>query len=172
RFRARRRSGRAALGMAENPSTESEQLLISCPPRRRQPMPRIALAGYALFLLTAFGLRTAVHLWRTGRTGFVAPSALAGAAERLGAVLFVVALVAAGSAPALELAGIVEPVPFLDVPAVHALGILLAAAGMVLTLWAQLGMGDSWRVGVDAAERTSLVTHGLFGRVRNPIFSG
>ena len=135
-------------------------------------MPRIALAGYALFLLTAFGLRTVLHLWRTGRTGFVAPSALAGPDERLGAVLFVVALVAAGSAPALQLAGIVEPLPFLDVPAIHALGVVLAAAGIVLTLWAQLGMGDSWRIGVDAAERTSLVTHGLFGRVRNPIFTG
>ena len=135
-------------------------------------MPRTELAGYALFLLTAFGLRTALHLRRTGRTGFVAPSAIAGSAERLGAVLFVAALIAAGSAPALELAGIVEPLPILDVPAVHAVGIVLAAVGIVLTLWAQLAMGDSWRVGVDAAERTELVTHGLFARVRNPIFTG
>ena len=32
-------------------------------------------------------------------------------------------------------------------------------------------MGDSWRIGVDADERTALVTGGLFGHVRNPIFS-
>ncbi|MFV2008722.1 MULTISPECIES: methyltransferase family protein [unclassified Micromonospora] len=32
-------------------------------------------------------------------------------------------------------------------------------------------MGASWRVGVDPGERTALVTHGLFGIVRNPIFT-
>jgi protein-S-isoprenylcysteine O-methyltransferase Ste14 len=32
-------------------------------------------------------------------------------------------------------------------------------------------MGASWRVGVDAAERTELVTGGLFARVRNPVFT-
>jgi protein-S-isoprenylcysteine O-methyltransferase Ste14 len=32
-------------------------------------------------------------------------------------------------------------------------------------------MGDSWRVGVDPAERTELVTDGPFALVRNPIFA-
>ena len=32
-------------------------------------------------------------------------------------------------------------------------------------------MGESWRIGVDVQERTSLVTAGVFGLVRNPIFS-
>ena len=32
-------------------------------------------------------------------------------------------------------------------------------------------MGASWRIGVDATERTDLVTTGLFAVVRNPIFS-
>jgi protein-S-isoprenylcysteine O-methyltransferase Ste14 len=32
-------------------------------------------------------------------------------------------------------------------------------------------MGASWRIGVDPGERTALVTQGIFGRVRNPIFS-
>ena len=32
-------------------------------------------------------------------------------------------------------------------------------------------MGRSWRIGVDADESTSLVTHGLFRYARNPIFS-
>ena len=32
-------------------------------------------------------------------------------------------------------------------------------------------MGTSWRIGVDARERTELVTTGLFGYVRNPIFA-
>ena len=134
-------------------------------------MPRTALAAYALFLLVAFGLRTAIHFRRTGRTGFVRPSAFTHGAERLVAVLFVAALVAAAAAPLLQLAGRVAPAAALDGPLVHVLGLALGLAGIALTLWAQLSMGDSWRVGVDAAERTALVTAGPFRLVRNPIFS-
>ena len=32
-------------------------------------------------------------------------------------------------------------------------------------------MGDSWRIGVDPSETTTLVRTGVFGRVRNPIFT-
>lgn len=32
-------------------------------------------------------------------------------------------------------------------------------------------MGASWRIGVDPNDRTDLVTAGLFGMVRNPIFT-
>lgn len=32
-------------------------------------------------------------------------------------------------------------------------------------------MGSSWRVGVDASEKTDLVTGGPFALVRNPIFA-
>jgi protein-S-isoprenylcysteine O-methyltransferase Ste14/precorrin-6B methylase 2 len=133
-------------------------------------MPRTALAAYVVFLLLAFGLRSVIHWRRTGRTGFVRPSAIAHGAERLVAVLFVAALVAAAAGPLLQLAGRVHPVAALDTPLVHALGLAFGAGGIALTLWAQLGMGDSWRIGVDATERTALVTAGPFGIVRNPIF--
>jgi protein-S-isoprenylcysteine O-methyltransferase Ste14 len=33
-------------------------------------------------------------------------------------------------------------------------------------------MGDSWRVGVDQSESTSLITHGVFSYARNPVFTG
>jgi protein-S-isoprenylcysteine O-methyltransferase Ste14 len=32
-------------------------------------------------------------------------------------------------------------------------------------------MGDSWRIGVDPGETTTLVRTGVFGWVRNPIFT-
>jgi protein-S-isoprenylcysteine O-methyltransferase Ste14 len=32
-------------------------------------------------------------------------------------------------------------------------------------------MGDSWRIGVDRNETTTLVRRGVFGWVRNPIFT-
>src|SRR5262249_26335859 len=39
------------------------------------------------------------------------------------------------------------------------------------TVYAQVDMGDSWRVGVDPSETTTLVRSGVFGWVRNPIFT-
>ncbi|MFB7368418.1 methyltransferase family protein [Streptomyces sp. NPDC056222] len=43
--------------------------------------------------------------------------------------------------------------------------------GITATPAAQSAMGASWRVGVDAAERTTLVTTGMFAGVRNPVFT-
>lgn len=48
-------------------------------------------------------------------------------------------------------------------------GLGLMSVGLVLTLLAQSRNG---RIGVDSAERTALVTTGLFAWVRNPIFTG
>ena len=43
--------------------------------------------------------------------------------------------------------------------------------GVAGTLATQFQMGASWRIWVDAGERTALVTAGAFSRVRNPIFT-
>jgi protein-S-isoprenylcysteine O-methyltransferase Ste14 len=61
--------------------------------------------------------------------------------------------------------------PALDVAPVHILGIVLYVVGVVATLWAQLAMGRSWRVGVRNEERTALVTAGPFHWIRNPIYT-
>ncbi len=53
----------------------------------------------------------------------------------------------------------------------HLAGAALALLGMFGALLAQLSMGNSWRIGVDPAEKTQLATDGLFAWVRNPIFS-
>lgn len=50
-------------------------------------------------------------------------------------------------------------------------GWALVAMGFIFTVTAQVQMGASWRIGIDS-DRTELVTGGLFGVVRNPIFSG
>jgi protein-S-isoprenylcysteine O-methyltransferase Ste14 len=54
---------------------------------------------------------------------------------------------------------------------VAALGAVFALTGMVLAMVAQRQMRDSWRMGVDPAEQTTLVQHGLFKLTRNPFFS-
>ncbi len=55
--------------------------------------------------------------------------------------------------------------------------LLAAGAGvwifaLVWTLIAQKQMSKSWRIGIDATEKTELVTTGLFSYSRNPIFLG
>ena len=49
--------------------------------------------------------------------------------------------------------------------------VALFVAGLAATLVAQIAMGESWRIGVDEAERTDLVTYGPFSLARNPIFA-
>jgi protein-S-isoprenylcysteine O-methyltransferase Ste14 len=38
-------------------------------------------------------------------------------------------------------------------------------------MYTQLDMGESWRVGVDTSETTTLVRTGTFAVIRNPIFA-
>lgn len=50
-------------------------------------------------------------------------------------------------------------------------GWVIALTGLAIVALAQAQMGLSWRMGI-VAERTALVTHGLFRWARNPIFAG
>jgi len=134
-------------------------------------MPRLALLALFVFAALAFGWRSLVQWRRTGSTGFRGFSGRPGSAEWLGGVLFAAACVLVVAAPVVDLLGAAPRVAALDGPRVRALGVALWAAGLLGTLWAQLVMGDSWRIGVDPGERTALVTRGPFRLVRNPIFS-
>jgi protein-S-isoprenylcysteine O-methyltransferase Ste14 len=131
----------------------------------------LALAGFAAYLGLAFGLRTAIHMRETGSSGFKGLGGRPGSVEWLAGVLFGVALVAAAAAPLLTAAGAVAPIASLDEEAVNVAGVVLFVIGLAGTLVAQLAMGSSWRIGVDATERTELVVGGPFRLVRNPIFS-
>lgn len=64
-----------------------------------------------------------------------------------------------------------HPVALLQAPTIQTTGTVLAIAGIAATLYAQHDMGQSWRIGVDPSETTTLVRHGVFARVRNPIFT-
>ncbi|WP_437290247.1 methyltransferase family protein [Sorangium sp. So ce406] len=132
--------------------------------------PWIALVLFLVYCALAFGWRSLRQLRATGSTGFRGISGPPGSVEWTGGVLFVAALVLAVIAPIAELAGWVAPLVEPGA-AVVGVGVATVVAGMAGTLWSQVAMGESWRIGVDAAERTRLVTRGPFNLVRNPIFS-
>jgi protein-S-isoprenylcysteine O-methyltransferase Ste14 len=139
-------------------------------------MSSVTAAEVALALLTVFGLlgfawRAWLQRRRTGSTGFHGISGAIGSVEWIAGAGFVVALVVAVVGPLLQLSGAIAALPGLRGEGIQIAGIALAVLGIVLTVWAQLDMGDSWRVGVDASETTALVHTGMFGRVRNPIYT-
>ena len=94
-----------------------------------------------------------------------------GSVEWIAGVGFVAAIAVIGLGPLLQLVGVVAPLSIRYGAAIHVAGIALATSGIVLTVWAQLQMGDSWRIGVDTNETTALVDRGVFGLVRNPIYT-
>lgn len=130
----------------------------------------LAIGAYGVYLLVAFVVRTIIQVRRTGDSGFRGLSGRTGSAEWWAGVLFVVALVVGVAAPIAGLLGL-STIDWIDHRSVNVVGLLLTAAGIALTLAAQLRMGSEWRIGVDETEQTNLVTDGLFALVRNPIFT-
>ena len=127
------------------------------------------LVAYLVFLIVAFGWRTWLQIRQTGDSGF---RGFGQPGERLGGVLLVVGALLSLLAPVAELAGWLAPASFGARTAVRVAGLLALVGGAWLTVLAQVQMGASWRIGVDPGERTALVAHGVFGWVRNPIFTG
>jgi len=134
-------------------------------------MPIVALALFALFALLGFGWRSWEQRRRTGSTGFHGISGRPGSIEWCAGVGFIVSMAVAFFAPILQLLGVVSPVGLLHVPWIQLTGAAVAVVGIVTTVYSQLDMGDSWRIGVDKSETTTLVRTGVFGVVRNPIFT-
>jgi len=133
-------------------------------------MPIFALALFGVFAALGFGWRSWEQRRRTGSTGFRGVSGRLGSAEWFAGAGFVAAPPVAVLASILQLLDVVAPVAVLHAPWIQIGGIVVAIVGIFATVYAQLDMGDSWRIGVDPGETTTLVRTGVFGWVRNPIF--
>jgi protein-S-isoprenylcysteine O-methyltransferase Ste14 len=134
-------------------------------------MPTIALVLFAVFALLGFGWRSWEQRRRTGSTGFRGISGRPGSVEWFAGVGFIISMGIAVFAPILQMLGVMAPVSFLHAPWIQIAGAVIAVIGIATTVYAQLDMGDSWRIGVDKSETTTLVRTGVFGCVRNPIFT-
>ncbi|MFE7718781.1 methyltransferase family protein [Nocardia rhizosphaerihabitans] len=130
-----------------------------------------ALVLYVIFGALGFGWRSWRQYRATGSTGFRGISGRPGSLEWLAGAGFIAAIVVGLAAVALQLGGVLTPIDALTAAPVQTAGFVLAIAGIGATLYAQNEMGESWRIGVDASETTSLVRTGVFGLARNPIFT-
>lgn len=95
------------------------------------------------------------------------------AAERLwrvAVVMFAVTSIITWAAPNLEL--LLGPPPGPWTATLRWLATGMFAACVLLIVIAQVQMGSSWRIGVPAEGPGALVSRGVFGWSRNPIFFG
>jgi protein-S-isoprenylcysteine O-methyltransferase Ste14 len=134
----------------------------------------MAISALVLFIIgtsLVVGLRTLVQWRRTKDTGHRHETGPRGSAAWWGKQLMGVANLLVAGGPIAALLGL-SPVPGLDHRALNVTGLVITVLAIALTTMAQFNMGDSWRIGVDRREHTSLVTDGFFGLARNPIFTG
>ena len=119
-----------------------------------------------------FGWRAWLHRRRYGETGIMlfrsgnwGEHLRETAMLLLGLLLFLQAVDVAGHT------GVFAPLAVAGRPPMHGvLGLAFAAAAIGLMVAAQLNMGASWRVGIDEGARPGLVTSGIYGWSRNPIY--
>ncbi|SDD79944.1 methyltransferase family protein [Actinokineospora iranica] len=132
-------------------------------------MTLVALGIFLLWLVLAFGVPMSRMRRRTG--GRDAGLRISGPLQWCGEAAFGVIGLTGLANPVLDLLGALPRIDPLDHVPLRVLGLVVAVAGVAATVFAQLSMGASWRIGVDRAERTDLVTTGPFAVVRNPIFA-
>ncbi len=137
---------------------------------------RFGLTIYmALFLGVAMVWPT-YRVWRrTGVNPYVLgrgedPHSYVGGLFRLCLSGIAIIVVVAAAAP--EAKRLLTPIEWLTTPLVAWIGAALLVVALGWVLVAQWQMGDSWRIGVDEARATPLISRGLFARSRNPIFLG
>jgi len=134
-------------------------------------MAGLALAMLGVMVFLTLFVRVGIQLRRTGETGLIGFRSGAEPIEVLGGVLFVGGMVMGALSAILVLRDSLEPIDALESDAIQAIGIVVASVGGLAVFGAQLGMGESWRIGVPDEERLDLVTGGWFSIVRNPIYT-
>lgn len=133
----------------------------------------MVLMAYVLFFGVAFVLPT-VRVWRqTGRSPYVLPSGDDAFGFVSRCMKLLMAALLAYTVAQVFLPDVIDSIGL----AQSDIRLLLRGAGwgllvtsLLWTICAQFQMGKSWRIGIDTAEKTRLITFGLFGYSRNPIF--
>jgi len=129
----------------------------------------MALSLLIIFLLFAVIGRVALQYKLTGDHGVRPANSHSSVAAKLTSVLLFISFIAIS---------VLAVVDAFDIYIFNAniylkyLGVMVSLFGIALTVLSQYQMGSSWRIGVNESENTKLIKHGLYSRIRNPIYSG
>lgn len=130
-----------------------------------------ALTLYFVFLVFAVGGKIALHYLITGDHGIRTVPRSASRTAKCTSVLLLTSFIATFVLSCLDAIGVVQPQVDLGEHG-NGIGAAISLAGIAIMVIAQYQMGTAWRFGVDQAEKTDLVTNGLYALARNPIYSG
>lgn len=131
------------------------------------------LLYFVLYFALAFVWRSWLVYRRSGYNPVVLPAqdtAYGYIGRAFRGVMLAVVLIALLDAFFPRALAALGPMHWLQSGAVSALGWALLLASLAWLLLAQAHMGNSWRIGIDSANSTGLVSTGLFKLSRNPIF--
>lgn len=138
-------------------------------------MDRYTLLTYLIVYLTVAFVLPTYRVWK--RTG-LNPVTFGGtdsAHDYVGMLFKMVMLILLLATGARALLPAVDeyliPISWLEIDLFRYVGYALLLASLVWVVTAQFQMADSWRIGIDSS-KTQLVSTGLFGVSRNPIFLG
>lgn len=137
---------------------------------------RIFLPVYfILYFAIAFVAKSLLVARRTGKNPIVFPKdgsayALVGFYFKLVLIGLLVYMLLFAFVPAIPNG--LQPVTLFNNTIIKYIGLGLLAFALLWTVMAQAHMKDSWRIGIDTASHTELITTGLFRFSRNPIFLG
>ena len=133
----------------------------------------LLLIYFVAFFLLAFVIRSVLVYRNTGINPLVLPRTQ-DAYGYVGMAFKVLMLGCAGVVTLLAFVphasswlGVITP---LEITSIKGLGWFCLLVSLLWMLIAQAQMGASWRIGIDSANRTVLVSKGLFSISRNPIF--
>ncbi len=134
----------------------------------------IALISYVIFYtLIALGIRSFILYLNTGINPFkkMGKGGVQGINEK-------VLMVGAALVPIIAFTYVffknwyhyLVPIDYLEIDSIRLMGVFLMIMGSVVTIVAQFQMGNSWRIGINPTEKTTLIQTGLFRYSRNPIY--
>jgi protein-S-isoprenylcysteine O-methyltransferase Ste14 len=117
--------------------------------------------GFIWLALIIVWVVTALSAKRTVKRGWY------GVWWRLAIIAIVIAMVHYNGIHAASYITAVDPIVALNV-----LGLLLAALGIALAIWARLYLGRNWGMPMSVKENPELVTTGPYAYIRHPIYAG
>ncbi len=131
----------------------------------------MALLMTALFLIVAVAGRIAIQYRIAGDQGIRSGLNSSSKVSKYSSALILAAFLGALFLSVLSSAQVIQANNLYGVWG-DATGVLICLIGIAVTSISQYQMGKDWQLGVDETEITELVTHGIYSKTRNLIYSG